>query len=269
MGSGIAMNYLENGYEVAIWNRTPDKAKALQAAGATLAISPKAAAEQADIIFEVTANDESSQSVWQGSDGILAGADSNKTLIVSGTFSVEWTEQLAALCAKSGFDFFDMPLTGGRVAAENGSLTLLVGGDETKLNSLKPDLQAICEKVNYFGSAGSGMKYKLVLNSLQAAHISAFAEAMRLATEQGLDPKRVGPALCDRPGGVVTNIAWTAYQQSTIPLTFSVDWISKDLKYAQELAKGIDLPILDDVVALYQKAQKDGLGDEDWTIAIK
>jgi 3-hydroxyisobutyrate dehydrogenase-like beta-hydroxyacid dehydrogenase len=269
MGSGIASNYLKNGYQVIIWNRSPEKTMDLQAAGALVAANPKTATEQADIIFEVTADDTSSKAVWMGDEGIIAGANGDKTLIASGTFSIDWTSQLAAACSDNGFVFFDMPLTGGRIGAESGSLTLLVGGNEQDLDSLKPDLEPISSKILYFGLATSGMKYKLVLNSLQAAHIAAFGEAMQLATDSGLDAGKVGEALSERPGGVVTDIAWRAYQRDNIPLTFSVDWILKDLEYAKQLSGTTATPILDDILTAYKLAQADGRGDEDWTTVIK
>ncbi len=269
MGSGIAANYLQHGYEVAVWNRSAARTAALQQAGAVRADSPRTATQQADIVFEVTANDESSQAVWQGKDGILAGANNTKTLIASATLSASWTIRLSALCADKGFNFFDMPLTGGRVATENGTLTLLAGGDKQQLELLKPDLEAVSAKVFYFGPAGSGMKYKLILNGLQAAHLAAFGESMKLAISQGLDPAAVGPALCDRPGGAVTNLAWEAYQKADPPLTFSVDWITKDLEYARQMAGQVDLPVLDDVLAIYQQARDAGRGDQDWASIIK
>ena len=269
MGRGMASNFLKAGHEVVVWNRSPDKTTTLQQLGAKLADSPKLATEQADIIFEVTANDESSQAVWQDNDGILAGADKTKTLIASATLSVDWTIQLSDLCSSAGFTFFDMPLTGGRVASESGILTLLVGGDKRLLELVKPDLSAISAKIFYFGPAGSGMKYKLVLNSLQAAHLVAFGEAMKLAVGQGLSAADVGSALCDRPGGAVTELAWKAYQQPTAPITFSIDWITKDLEYARQLADKSDLPILDDVLAIYKQSRNAGNGDQDWASILK
>jgi 3-hydroxyisobutyrate dehydrogenase-like beta-hydroxyacid dehydrogenase len=265
MGSGMASNYLKAGYQVNIWNRSPEKTRQLQEFGAKLLASPKLVAEASDIVFEVTANDESSRSVWQGDDGILTGANGDKTLVASATLSADWTDQLNGLCIDQGLVFFDMPLTGGRVAAESGTLTLLVGGNQDKLESLKSDLTAISSKLFYFGKAGSGMRYKLILNGLQAAHLAAFGEAMRLASRQGLDTELVGPALCDRPGGIVTEISWKAYRQARPPLTFSVDWITKDLEYAQKMAGGTELPILQDVLAKYHETQQKGRGSDDWT----
>lgn len=269
MGSGMAMNYLKAGYKVNVWNRSADKAEALTQKGANLLASPREVADQSDIIFEVTANDESSSSVWQGSDGIIAGASKDKIVITSATLSIDWVSKLSAMCADQGLSFFDMPLTGGRVAAESGNLTLLVGGDKQKLEDLKPDLTAISSKIFYFGEAGSGMRYKLVLNSLQASHLAAFGEAMRMAVNSGLDPNIVGPALVDRPGGILTDIAWKAYQEQDPALTFSVNWITKDLEYAQKMSAGIDVPILEDVIEGFHQAQAKDLGDKDWTVVNK
>jgi 3-hydroxyisobutyrate dehydrogenase-like beta-hydroxyacid dehydrogenase len=269
MGSGIVSNYLKNDYEVIIWNRTPEKTKTLQELGAKLVDTPRAAAKLSDIIFEVTANDESSQAVWQGPNGILAGSDNTKTLIASATLSIDWTEQLYGLCKARELNFFDIPLTGGRIAAESGSLTLLIGGDVTKLDALMPDLKPISSKQFYFGKNGSGMKYKLILNSLQAAHMAAFGEAMLLATKQGLDANVVGPALCDRPGGAPTLIGWGAYQADPIPLSFSVDWITKDLNYAHQMDNTNNYPIFNDTLAVFRKAQTAGFGAQDWGIVTK
>lgn len=269
MASGMAQNYLKAGYSVYIWNRTKQKTVDLQSAGAKLLSSPRAVAEQADIVFEVTATDESSQSVWQGESGILAGADKSSILITSATLTADWTDTLAAICEKQGKTFFDMPLTGGRVAAEGGNLTLLVGGNESKLHELKPALAPISSKAFYFGKAGSGMRYKLSLNVLQAIHLIGFAEVMQLASQQGLQPDAVGPALVDRPGGVMTTIGWNAYQQSAIPLTFSVDWVTKDLGYAKKMAGTAPVPLLDTVLEAYRSLQTAGYGAEDFACAVK
>lgn len=265
MSSGMAKHFLKAGYKVYIWNRTASKTIGLQKLGAKLLDTPKAVTTQSDIVFEVTANDESSQSVWQGENGILSGADESKILITSATLTTQWTDTLNKLCSDIDTTFFDIPLTGGRVAAESGNLTLLVGGDEVKLEKLKPTLEAIGSKIIYFGKAGSAMRYKLILNALQATHIVAFGESMKLAKNQGLNIKKVGTALVDRPGGVITNIAHEAYQKDEIPLTFSIDWITKDLEYARQMSGNLYVPLLDDVLEAYQKVREAGFGSEDWT----
>lgn len=269
MGKGIASNFLKRGYTVYVWNRHPDKLKELVKKGAQQTYSPKEAVESADIIFEVTANDESSRSVWLKDNGILAGANSKKTLISCATLSVSWTEELVKLCNRKNLTFFDMPMTGGRWGAENGRLILLAGGDKNKLSKIEKDLKAVSERVIYFGKGGSGMKFKLLLNMLQAIHIAGLGEVINLAKETKLDIKAVGDALAERPGGTSTNIAWRDYQKEPRPINFSVKWIAKDLKYAKKLSKTLKTPLLDEVLKKYQMALNQKLGDRDWTVINK
>lgn len=265
MGHGIADNFLKGGYKVVVWNRTTDKANDLVAKGAVLAKSVKEAVQSADMIFEVTANDQSSKEVWVGSEGIISNAKPEQALVTCATLSVVWTDELANKCNETGLTFFDMPMTGGRVAAESGQLTLLVGGNKDKLAEITDDLQAIAKDVKYFGKAGSGMRYKLILNALQAVHIAGFGEVMRMADEAGLDKELVGKALVERPGGVITNIAWQSYQREPDPITFSVEWIAKDLGYAAEMADDVKHPLLDEARKLYEEAIKGGYDQADWT----
>lgn len=269
MGSGIATNFLKNGYPVVLWNRSKNKLSKFKKLGGMLANNPKEATEMADVIFEVTANDESSKAVWMGKSGILAGANNQKVLITNATLSVAWIDELAAICKKKKLTFFDMPMTGGRIGAENGKLVLLVGGEEKQLKGMEMDLKAISEKVYFFGKAGSGIRFKLILNAVQAIHIGALGEAIKLAKLVKLDVNKMGEVLKDRPGGTTTNLAWRDYQKEPVPINFSVDWITKDLKYAKRSAKGAETPLLNEVLGKYKKAVKMGMGKKDWTAVNK
>ncbi len=265
MGAGIAANFLRAHYPVVVWNRTQEATASLVEQGAVTAGSPREAAAEADIVFEVTANDESSRSVWMGEDGIIAGAKSDAILITCATLSVSWITELSTLCAEAQKTFFDMPMTGGRIGAESGQLILLAGGDEEKLKTLQPYLEPISQKVIYFGPAGSGAKFKLLLNMLQGIHIAGLGEVLRLAKANGMNIQAVGDALAERPGGTTTNLAWRDYQHIPDPINFSVKWIAKDLGYAKQMAGGMATPLLEDVLAQYQAALDAGLENEDWT----
>lgn len=265
MSSGMADNYLKNGYEVYVWNRHQEKADRFVKRGAVLCKNPKEVAEKADVIFEITANDESSKSVWTGSDGILAGATKDKYLIASTTISVKWVDELAALCAEKGFTFLDMGLTGSKIGADTGNLMLLVGGEEQKFKELAETLEPITIKNYYFGPAGQGMRYKLILNAIQAIHIMGFGEAMRMAEANGMNLDAVANALVERPGGVVTKIAKGNFHNQPEAATFSQQWLLKDLKYAKDFADSLSTPLLDDVLEAYERAVESGKGDKDWT----
>ncbi len=261
----MARNFIKNGFSVYVWNRTKEKVSDLISVGAIWADTPKIAVTSADIVFEVTANDESSKLVWQGKDGILDSARQDHYLITSATLSASWTDELALICSQSKLQFFDMPLTGGRVGAETGQLIMLAGGDKDKLGILANICKAISKKIIYFGRTGSGMRYKLILNMLQAVHIVGLGEALKIAKENDMDIETVGNALSERPGGITTQLAWEGYKTSAKNLTFAIKWLLKDLNYTKKLKNNIDTPIFDEVIQKYTEAFQNGKGDADWT----
>lgn len=264
MGMGIANNFLKKGYPLYVWNRTPSVASDLVSNGAIRCVSPAEVASKSDILFEVTANDKSSRFVWLGRSGILAGADRNKVLIECATVSISWIDELIKICGQKKLIFFDMPMTGGRRGAEAGTLTLLVGGKKSTFEKLKPMLATIANKTIYFGAQGQGMRYKLILNFLQAVHIIGYGQAMKIAKANNMDIKKVSNALVEKPGGMVTALAERTYFQDPNPITFSIDWILKDLTYAKKFANGVDVSLLDDVLKKYKKAADHGFTNRDW-----
>lgn len=267
MGSGMADHFMKAGHEVYVWNRTKENAEKLLGLGAMWLETPKEATEQTEIVFEVTANDQSSRDVWLGDNGIIAGADSETILITSATLSVEWIDELIELTKEH--KFLDIPLTGGRNGAESGNLTMLVGGDEELYKSIKPILEAVAKTFHYFGQRGTGMRFKLLLNMLQAIHISGFAETIKIAEQQGLDLNAVGNALATRPGGAITQLAWNGYQEQPDPVMFSVNWLTKDLRYAKKFAGQAETPLLTEILRQYEEAIKNGKGEADWSILTK
>ena len=269
MGHGIADNFLKNKYKVVVWNRDKKKASDLVRKGAKLASTPQRAAELSDIVFEVTANDESSEKVWLGKNGIIEGSKTGSYLITCATLSVGWVEKLAAAASSKKRTFFDMPMTGSRQAAESGQLFLLVGGDAAKLKKIDRDLKAIARKVTYFGKAGSGMKFKLLLNTLQAILGIALGEILKLAAATGQDVKKVGEFLSVRPGGTATENTWRGFLKEPKTTNFSLDWMTKDLRYTKKMTKKLNSPFLDKTLAKLELGIKKNLGKCNWTEAAK
>jgi 3-hydroxyisobutyrate dehydrogenase-like beta-hydroxyacid dehydrogenase len=269
MGRGMAANFLKHGYPLFVWNRTESVAQKFVREGASVCRSPKEVAQMADIVFEVTADDRSSRSVWMGKKGIVAGAHKGSTLIASATLSAGWTDQLSQVCQERKCAFADMALTGGRVGAETGALILLCGGQKKTIDRLRPTLSAIAKVVHHFGPAGHGMRYKLILNFLQAVHMIGFGQAMKIAKSCHMDLNKVSEALADKPGGAVTNIARKAYFKERIPITFYIELITKDLGYAKQLARHLDINLLNKVSAVYKKAKQQGRAQKDWASIVK
>lgn len=273
MGSGIVTNLLKAGHQVSVWNRDDAKLKPLTDIGAIAKYSIKEAVVGADIVFEVTADDDSSRSIWLGQDGIIANCSDNQVLITCATLSISWTDELASNCKQNNLKFLDMPMTGGRMGAESGNLKLLVGGDESVLETIKPTLSAIASDVFYFGAAGSGMRFKLMLNTLSAIHINAAAQAIEIAKKSGIKPELFTSAIINGgmlPASPATKLLFEGMNTPDEFLNFSVKWIEKDLRYAKQMSEqfgGFDL--LTETQTDYAKALDKDLGEMDWTKIIK
>jgi len=270
MAAGMAQNFLKHGYKVTVWNRSAKRLKPLLKSGAAKAKTPGELTNSCDIVIECVSDDEASKSVWLGEQGILEAASSDKVLIASSSLSIEWVDELASLCKDKGFQFMDMPLTGSRAGAESGTLRLLVGADKPVLESVHSDLGAISEKIYFFGEPGSGMRFKLVLNTLIGIHMNAAAQAREIATKAGIDPKIFAHALLDGnmgPTSPSTKLVFDSVNWPKSHVNFAVQWLEKDLRYAQKMAKayGIDFDLLDDTQKDYADYKNKGYGDTDVT----
>lgn len=263
MGGYFAGKFLKKGYSVYLYDIDQERVKVFVEKGAIVCSGPQEVTQKADVIFDLTPNDTTSKTVWLGQKGIIANATPEKILIVSATISAEWVDELATHCKEAGLNFFDVAINGG----ETG-LTLLCGGDKELLDEIKPVLQAVATKIWYFGKTGQGMRYKLILNFLQAVHIVSFGQAMKIAKDQHMDIKKVGNALTVRPGGAVVAQVWELYQDMPDDVAFKIELIAKDLRYAKKMAKNVQANILDAVLSDYEQAIEKGFAKKDWTDII-
>lgn len=273
MGRGIALNYLEHGYDVTVWNRSEAKTIELAGKGAKVAASPAEAGRESDFVIDVTASDESSRSVFADPEsGVLGAARSDQTLITCGTFSLAWIRELNELCIQSGLTLFDMPMTGSRAGAESGELVLLVGGNKEKFKDVRPHLSPFSSEQRLFGDVGSGTQVKLTLNFMQAAQILTFGQAMRQMHAAGIETHAAGEFFITKPGGYGTAAAWNCCQNFPIPENFAVKWILKDLRYTREMVLdngGVeerDMSMLEACIDALENAEAQGYGDYDWNI---
>jgi 3-hydroxyisobutyrate dehydrogenase-like beta-hydroxyacid dehydrogenase len=191
MGHGMAGRYLEAGFSVAVWNRSRAKAEDLIARGARWAASPADAAEGADAIVTMVADDEASQTVWLGINGAGRTAKAGALAIECSTVSHQHALDLAEVLQERGLTYIDCPVTGLPDAAASGKLTLLVGADTADLDKARPFLAPIGSTIRHFGPVGSGTVYKLINNLMGAIHIAGLAEGLAIAEHAGLDMKLV------------------------------------------------------------------------------
>jgi 3-hydroxyisobutyrate dehydrogenase len=191
MGHGMAGRYLDAGFTVAVWNRSKSKAEDLIARGARWAASPANAADGADAVVTMVADDGASRAVWLGKDGAAAAMKAGTLAIECSTVSYRHALDLARELRGRGLIYIDSPVAGLPDAAAAGKLTLLVGAEPADLEKARPYLVPLSTSILHFGAVGSGTVYKLINNLMGAIQIAGIAEGLAIAEQAGLDMKLV------------------------------------------------------------------------------
>jgi 3-hydroxyisobutyrate dehydrogenase-like beta-hydroxyacid dehydrogenase len=185
MGHGMAGRYLDTGFSVAVWNRSKAKAEDLIARGARWAASPSDAADGADAVVTMVADDAASRAVWLGNDGAAAKMKSGALAIECSTVSYQHALDLSRELRGRGFVYVDCPVTGLPDAAAAGKLTLLVGAAPADLEKARPYLAPLSTTIRHFGAVGSGTVFKLINNLMGAVQIASLALQHRLPSMSG------------------------------------------------------------------------------------
>lgn len=247
MGTGMARRLLETGHTLHVFNRSPDRARALRSAGARYCGTPREASTGASAIISIVSDDVASRAVWLGADGALAAAAPQAIVIECSTLSHDWVLELAAAASNRGLKYIDAPVTGLPDAAASGELTLLVGARPADLAAARPVLAALSSRIIHFGQPGAGTAYKLLVNMLGAVQIASLAEAMALGERAGLDPTLLAEAIGIGQAAspqVVRNSVRMARSAHDEPVIFTPALRLKDVEYALSLARklGIGAP---------------------------
>ena len=190
MGGGMAGRLLSAGFPLSVYNRNRDRTAKFAEAGAFVAPSPREAAERAEIVISMVADDVASRSVWLGEDGALAGAKPGSLLLESSTLSVDWVRELAAVAAQKNCEFLDAPVTGTKPHAASGELFFMVGGSAAAFARARDVLSVLGREVLHLGPTGSGALLKLINNFVCGVQAASFAEAMALVNLSGLDREK-------------------------------------------------------------------------------
>lgn len=266
MGSGMAARLLAAGHSLTVYNRTRTRAAPLEKLGARVATSPSDAAQRADVIIGMTADDGSSRAMWIGEHGALSADNAPDALCIEcSTLSHEWVMQLARHVRERGFRYVDAPVTGLPDAAAAGTLTLLVGAEPADLDAARPIFASLAARVLHFGGVGQGTVYKLMVNLMGAVQIGAAAEGMALAERAGLDPKLVADAIASGQAAspqVVRNVRRFVAGDHTTSVNFTPQLRLKDVEYALQLARKLDAAHAfgDAAVGLYRRLCDQGFG---------
>jgi 3-hydroxyisobutyrate dehydrogenase len=191
MGSRIAKRLLDHGYQTTVYDLDAAKAQAIAAQGGVVAKDVLELARTADVLLSCLTNDEVVRNVFEGPEGIFARARTGTIVLEMSTISPETSRELHSRGAERGVEVMDVAISGSTPAAEAGSLTLLVGGNEELFRAAEPIFQAVAKQFYLLGGPGSGTTMKLVVNTLLGVGMQAIAEAVVLGEKAGLDRERL------------------------------------------------------------------------------
>ncbi len=262
MGFPMAGHLAKAGHQVTVYNRSPEKASSwANTNSGDTAATPAAAAEGADFIFSCVGNDDDLRSVTTGPDGAFANIKSGAIFIDNTTTSAEIARELSDLADKSGFAFLDAPVSGGQAGAENGKLTVMMGGDEKAFIKAKPVIEAFAANVQLIGPSGYGQLCKMVNQLCIAGVVQGLSEGIHFAKKADLDLEKVisviskGAAQSWQMENRYKTIAANEFE-----FGFAVDWMRKDLGIAMQEAEknGAVLPVTKIVDGYYEQIQANG-----------
>ncbi|MBT5861578.1 MAG: NAD(P)-dependent oxidoreductase [Gammaproteobacteria bacterium] len=234
MGYPMAAYLAKNNYEVTVYNRTASKAAAWCSENkGQSASTPAAAARDAEIVFSCVGNDNDVHDVLLGSDGVLSSIAEGSVIVDHTTASATIAREVAGTAESKGVDFLDAPLSGGQAGAENGQLSVMVGGDAATFERAAPVMDSYSKAITLIGPVGSGQLAKMVNQICIAGVVQGLAEGLHFAKKAGLDRAMVAEAISGGAAGSwqMSN-RWQTMINDEFDFGFAVDWMRKDLAIA-------------------------------------
>ena len=273
MGAPMARHLATAGHRITVYNRTAEKAAAWVAAhGGRTAATPAAAAAEADVVIACVGADADLAAVTLGPDGAFAAMRPGSLFIDHTTVSAAIARRLAAEGDGRGLAVVDAPVSGGQAGAENGKLTIMVGGSEAAFAAAEPVMAAYATRIGHMGPAGSGQLTKMVNQLCIAGILQGLSEGLALGLKAGLDMDAVVAVISKgaAQSWQMDNRARTMVQ-GQFDFGFAVDWMRKDLGLALDEARrlGVPLPLAALVDQFYADVQAVGGNRQDTSSLIR
>ncbi len=272
MGKPMARNLMQAGYELMVHNRSRGPVDELASEGAEAAESPREVAEKSDIVITMLPDSPQVQEVVAGEDGVLEGIKESSLLVDMSTISPVVTEELAAAVKEKGVGMLDAPVSGGDVGAIEGTLSIMVGGEEEDFERAKPLFEAMGKTVNHVGPVGAGQVTKAANQIVVALTIEAVSEALVLGSKGGVAPEKILDVL---GGGLAGNKVMEVKREKFLTHTFDPGFRSelhhKDLGIALAAGReyGVVLPVTAIVDQMLLSMKKKGWGGEDHSALLR
>ncbi|MBX5470767.1 MAG: NAD(P)-dependent oxidoreductase [Thermoleophilaceae bacterium] len=273
MGSRMAANLCRAGFEVHAFNRTRARSEELaERHGAHVADTPREAAAAAQATVTMVVDSPDVEQVLLGEDGAAHGMSAGHLAIDCSTISPEASRSIGARLRERGVGFLDAPVTGSSPRAEDGTLTIMVGGERADYERALPVLEAMGLLVVYAGPQGQGSMVKLINNAVAAANAAALAEALVLAERAGVDTDALVRVMAAGSGdsAMLALKARPMLERDFSPL-FKLDHMLKDVRHtlAAARAAGVELPLGERIERLYAEASERGHGSDDFAAVVE
>jgi 3-hydroxyisobutyrate dehydrogenase len=273
MGSSMAQRLMSLGHEVAVWNRTSAKTKALTDAGARAAASPAELIGGCEVVIVMLLNDNATEAVYRGPNGILQAGLAGKLVIDMSTVRPETMKAMGSSVSQQGGAFVECPVGGSTGPAREGKLLGLAGGAKADVDRAMPILEQLCRRIEHIGEVGSGSTMKLAVNLPLLVYWQALGEALAICEPLHLSPDRLIDILSDTSGTptamkargpAIAKILGGALPGET---AFGLSAAKKDLATAVQFAASLhaELPVTATALACYAAAEAAGLGEADAT----
>ncbi|MDN7244978.1 NAD(P)-dependent oxidoreductase [Planococcus shenhongbingii] len=273
MGGRMAKRLLEQGVEVGIFDLNKDFVRSFVELGAEEAESPADLASKFQYIITVLPNVFIVKETLTGSEGLMKGLKPESLLIEMTTSIPSVTKELSGMLRKEGFRMIDAPVSGGVKKAEDGTLSIMVGGEERDFDEAKPLLSLIGQNIFHVGESGAGHTIKALNNMISATTLAATGEAMALGVKLGLDPNKMLDVINSSTGRSFSSDFKFPSQVLTrnFEVGFTLDLMVKDLKIAMSMAEEEKVPMFISSASfqLWKHAWSQGGGNQDHTAIIK
>ncbi|GAC1317320.1 MAG: NAD(P)-dependent oxidoreductase [Thermoleophilaceae bacterium] len=268
----MAANLVRAGFDVVVWNRTSERAKGFaREFDARAADTPAEAARGCEILITMVVDSPQVEQILFGEDGAVEGLERGALAVDMSTVAPSASVAIAKRLGDLGIDFLDAPVTGSRPRAEEGSLTIMVGGARNGFERARAVFEALGTLVVHVGPNGHGSTIKLINNTLAAANAAALAEALVLAQAAGVDTDALREVTASGSGAsaALTLKAGAMLEHDFEPL-FKLEHILKDLRHCLSVAErlGVDARVAREAAKLYAEADAAGLGGSDFAAVI-
>lgn len=272
MGKPMVKNLLKAGHEVIAYDVIKENVENVVEAGAKGAASSKDVAQQCKLIITMLPNSPHVKAVVMGENGVLEGASEGTILVDMSSIAPLAAQEVHKACAEKGVKMIDAPVSGGEPKAIDGTMSIMVGGEEEVFNEVYDVLMAMGGSAVYCGSSGAGNTTKLANQVIVALNIAAVSEAFMLSTKAGVEPEKVFNAIKGGlAGSTVMNAKVPMIMDGNFEPGFKIDLHIKDLNNALETAHsvGAPLPLSSFVMEILQRLHAEGLGQKDHSAIAK